>query len=262
MGTRDDLQFLPLGVGDFFSRYYYSSCFVVLAGDTPILIDCPSPLRKMLHEASTRAGIDLPIEAINHFVLTHLHGDHANGLEEVAFYKRFLQGGKPVLYTIPEVARDLWEHRLQASLGFMTDSELNNGTPQTLSDYFEVRECEEDRPNPCGDGALFIRRTRHFLPCFGLRISFGGLTLGYSSDTVFDPEHIEFLSGSDLIVHETSAGGGHTPIGKLAALPESLRRKMFIVHIPDTFDVTRSPIPVLEEGRLYSVRDLVREGRA
>jgi phosphoribosyl 1,2-cyclic phosphodiesterase len=111
LSTYDDLQFLPLGIGDFFSRYYYSSSFVVLAGNSPILVDCPSPLRKMLHEASTRAGFDLPIEDINHVVLTHLHGDHANGLEEVAFYKRFLQGRKPVLYTIREVAQDLWEHR-------------------------------------------------------------------------------------------------------------------------------------------------------
>ena len=261
MGTYDDLQFLPLGIGDFFSRYYYSTSFVVLAGDTPILVDSPSPLRKMLHEATTRAGIDLPIEAINHFVLTHLHGDHANGLEEVAFYKRFLQGRKPALYTIPEVTRDLWEHRLQASLGILTDSDLTNGTPQALSDYFEVRECEEARLNACGDASLFIRRTRHFLPCFGLRVSFGGLTLGYSSDTVFDPDHIEFLSGSDLIVHEISPGGGHTPLEKLAALPESLRRKMFLAHIPDTFDVARSPIPVLQEGHLYSVRDLVRDRR-
>lgn len=254
----EDLQFLPLGIGDFFSCFHYCSSFVVLAGGVPILIDCPSPLRKMLYEATVRAGIELTIDQVDQVVLTHLHGDHANGLEELAFYKRFFQNRRPILYTIPEVVEEMWEHRLRAAMGTLTDENCDNGTPQQLSDYFDVHVCEEGEAVQCGPVTLEIRRTRHFLPCFGLRVSFGGLTLGYSSDTVFDPAHIDFLSSSDLIIHETSAGSGHTPVGKLASLSEPIRRKMFLIHVPDGFDMAASPIPVLEEGRLYSLRGLLK----
>lgn len=258
LASHDDLQFLPLGIGDFFSRHHYCSNFVVLAGGEPILVDCPSPFRKMLHEATTRAGIELNVEDVNRLVLTHLHGDHANGLEELAFYKRFFQNRKPTVHTIPEVIDEIWEHRLKASMGVLTDMDRNHAAPQQLSDYFDLQVCHEGAALPCGRATLQIRRTRHFLPCFGLKIAFAGLSLGYSSDTAFDPVHIDFLATSDIIIHETSAGSGHTPTDRLASLPEAIRRKMFLIHIPDEFDVASSPLPVLEEGRLYSVAELRR----
>lgn len=256
MDPQNDLQFLPLGIGDFFSRYHYCTSFLMLAGGQTVLTDCPSPLRKMLFEAGNRAGLEMDVESIRHLILTHLHGDHANGLEELAFFKRFVQHDKIHLCTIAEVLEMLWEHRLKASMGVLADAEGNNGRPQQLADYFDVYECREGTPIQCGPLRLEIRRTRHFIPCFGFRAHYNGLSLGYSADTVFDPAHIEFLSSCDVIIHESSLGVGHTPLDKLVELPEAIRRKLFLVHLPDEFDISRSPLPVLEQGRLYSVREL------
>ena len=45
----------------------------------------------------------------------------------------------------------------------------------------------------------------------------------------------------------------HTPYEKLAALPESLRSKMRLTHLPDDFDADSSVIEPLREGRVYEV---------
>ncbi|MBI4512233.1 MAG: hypothetical protein HY698_21550 [Deltaproteobacteria bacterium] len=74
-----------------------------------------------------------------------------------------------------------------------------------------------------------------------------GRTLGYSSDTAFDPELIAFLEPADLIIHETNLGPAHTPYSALAALPADLRAKLRLIHYPDGFDMTSS-IKALREG--------------
>lgn len=251
--TAPDLRFLALGVGDFFSKVRYPTSFVVLTGERPLLIDCPSPLTRMVHEASTRAGVALNLEAIDDVLLTHLHGDHANGLEEFAFYKRFLQGRRPRLYTIAPVAAELWEHRLRGAMGQSLDLPGDTISTFTMEDFFEVVLLDETRPNSVCGLELQLHRTRHFLPCFGFRARQGPLTLGYSCDTTFDPALIDFLAPSNLILHETNFGPGHTAIEKLLALPADLRAKIRLVHISDQHDLTACPIPVIDEGTVYSV---------
>ncbi len=249
------MHFLPLGIGDFFSRIHYHTSLVVMAGGEMLLVDCPSPLRKMLYEASQFdfAAPDVDLDQIGHVILTHLHGDHANGLEELAFYKRFIQKQRPRLYTTAEVLEDLWEHRLRATLGFLSNACNTSRRPQTMADWFDVVELREGRTQTIGRMRLEIRPTRHFLPCFGFRISCGGQSLGFSADTVFDPGHIEFLSECDTIIHESGESEGHTFLRELMTLPEPLRRKMHIAHVPDAFDIAHSPIPVLEPGHFYEV---------
>ena len=61
---------------------------------------------------------------------------------------------------------------------------------------------------------------------------------------------------ADLIVHEATTqvhSGVHTPYEKLADLPADLRSRMRITHLPDDFDVTRSVIEPLRQGRCYVI---------
>jgi hypothetical protein len=41
---------IPLGVGDAFTARYCTSCLVLGVDETWLMIDCPHPMRKMLHE--------------------------------------------------------------------------------------------------------------------------------------------------------------------------------------------------------------------
>jgi ribonuclease BN (tRNA processing enzyme) len=62
-------------------------------------------------------------------------------------------------------------------------------------------------------------RTLHHVPTSALLVESDGHTLGYSSDTSFDPELIAFLEPADIIIHETNFGPGHTLYARLAELP-------------------------------------------
>jgi hypothetical protein len=57
------------------------------------------------------------------------------------------------------------------------------------------------------------------------------------------------MAAFDVIV----LGAGHPPYESLAALPESLRRRMRLVHYADSFDTAASVIRVLSEGDVVSV---------
>src|SRR5512141_155664 len=86
------LELLPIGVGDAFSVKHFSTSLALRAEGHWLLVDCPHPLRKMLREASIVAGLTLDVADLDAVVVTHLHADHASGLEGYGFYSRFVLG--------------------------------------------------------------------------------------------------------------------------------------------------------------------------
>jgi ribonuclease BN (tRNA processing enzyme) len=86
-----------------------------------------------------------------------------------------------------------------------------------------------------------------------VRIECNGRILGYSSDTAFDPELIQFLEPAHLIIHETNLGPAHSAYTSLANLPADLRERMRLIHYPDGFDSKMSAIQVIREGEVHNV---------
>ncbi|HOE63198.1 MAG TPA: MBL fold metallo-hydrolase [Candidatus Sumerlaeota bacterium] len=250
--TKSPLSVLVLGIGDFFSRKYYHTSMVLLAESRPIFVDCPDPLPKMLHEASRKSGINLSLSDVDNVILTHLHGDHANGLESLGFYSKFMRHKKPTLHTIPEAADVIWDNRLKASMGPLVDGDFVPCGEMCLEDFFRIRILKPGKWFNVSGVKIKIHYSKHFIPCFGFKAFFKGRRFGYSSDTVFDPAHIEFLSDCDLIIHETNKGG-HTEYEKLLMLPEEIKQKMMLIHVRDDFNARTSKIRVAREGGLYQV---------
>lgn len=248
----DCIHILPLGIGNAFTRRYFNSSFLVICGGRAHLIDAPAPLRHIFKSAGETAGLaGLDIDAVDSLLLTHLHGDHCNGVEELGFWRRFYsEERKPSLYMLPELMKPLWENRLRASMATEGDPEVS-----TLESYFELHAVAPGQPTDLGTPGLRVevRYTIHFVPCIGFRLSYNGYSVGYSCDTAFDPGMIDFLKGCDLIIHEAGVGPGHTPLENLIGLPESVRTKMRLIHVPDEHDVALSPIPVLEQGKLLRI---------
>ncbi len=243
------LTFIPLGVGDAFSRKYYSSCLAVWAGGKPILVDCPHPIRKILAE-STRGPKAVDLEDFEGVVLTHLHADHSSGVEGYMFYSRFRLGTKGRIAAHDQVLARLWPHHLAAGMDTLDiDGEKRE---MTLHDYVDTLSLSEANAVTLGDFSIECRRTDHHVPTYALRISAGGKTLSYSADTCFDESLIEWLSEGDLIVHETNEGI-HTSYEQLSQLPARLRARMRLIHYPDDFDSDRSRIEPLVQGRLYEI---------
>ncbi len=261
-----------LGVGDYFTEIHNYSSFVIHADGVFTLVDCPEGLPKILYEANQVADIGARIEEINHIILTHLHGDHSNGLEGLAFLKMFFQGGrKPFLYSIRDVLKDLWPQKLRAAMkrlylgpseriGSLSVRELRKECDKArLEDYFIPIPLEFNQINRVNNLEVEIRYVKHHIPTFALRVHYKGKTLGYSGDTFFDPALIAFLQDCDMIIHEcdmlqsTPHQGIHTDYCELLGLPESVKEKTFLIHYADKAAQQGSELKLLLEGHVYDI---------
>jgi ribonuclease BN (tRNA processing enzyme) len=244
-------EVVALGVGDTFSEVHHTASLLLESDGFRLAVDCPDRYRGVLKKVSQRSERALALEDIDHVFITHVHGDHVNGLEGVAFYKRFAEGKRLHLYTTPDVRAVLWDQRLRAAMETLWD-----GTEyRTLGfdDYFDFGLSPWEQELEIGPFQITLRRTKHHVPTAAMRVRVGDRTLGYSSDTAFDPELIQFLSGSDVIVHETNYGPAHTAYSDLLSLPRDLRERMRLIHYPDGFDPAASEIACLSEGDVLAL---------
>lgn len=243
------MRILPLGVGDAFTARYYSTCVAVQAEGRWLLIDCPHPIRKMMAESP----VTIDVADIDAVALTHLHGDHVSGLEGFAFFKHFVLRQRCRLLAHPEVAGPLWDRHLAVAMEHLIDAEGAPKPALRFEDYFEHTPLSEQVAVQVGPFRIECRRTIHHVPTYAMRIHAGGVILGHSADTAFDPTLIDWLAEADLIIHETNYGA-HTPYASLAALPERLRHKMRLIHYPDDFDVDASLIAPMRQGQICEIR--------
>jgi ribonuclease BN (tRNA processing enzyme) len=243
-----EFEVFVLGVGDAFSELFHPSALLLSCDGFKLAIDCPDMYRGILRATAARSGRALSLADIDTFLITHVHGDHMNGLEGVAFFKRFVEQKKLELVCSKEVRETIWEPRLHASMGALWDGQ--GYRQMQFDDYFNHREQPWESAIQIGPFNVRSRRTIHHVPTSALLIEAAGRTLGYSCDTAFDPGLIDFLSPADLIIHETNFGAGHTAYESLAALPAELRQKMRLIHYSDIFDLQSSNITPLREGEV------------
>jgi len=242
------MRMLILGIGDAFTSMHFSSGALIEGPQGYVLIDCSDLIHRALREGTSKAGWNIDIAGIDDIIVTHLHGDHCNGLESFGFHRRIMRLQKPAmirprLHVTEPVARRLWER-----LGPAMHTPIGDNRPSTLEDYFEVRTLDPSHPATIAGFTVQCRFTKHPVPTIGLLIGDGEKTLGWSSDTPFEQAHVDWLSQADLIVHESNTGTSHTPIELLNGLPPSIRGKMRLIHLPDNFDSTRTTIKILREG--------------
>ncbi|MBI5514561.1 MAG: ribonuclease Z [Deltaproteobacteria bacterium] len=239
-----------VGVGDAFTDRYYNACLLVESPGARVLIDAPPALARALRDLGDRGGPTLSLDAIDHVVLTHLHGDHVGGLEQLLFWRRFVTRRKCSVHAIPEVLAGLWDTRLRGAMDTLLDAQ---GTfhKLTLEDYADVRPLGYGE-NSIGDLSVVWRPTRHHIPTSALRLSHGGATFGYSADTAFDPHLVAWLAESELFLHETNLGV-HTPLASLLTVDPAVRARMRLIHYPDTHAVEGSPIACAREGDRYEL---------
>jgi len=251
-----EVRLIPLGVGDAFSSRFYTTGFALGVDDSWLLIDCSHPIRKMLREASTAAGFPIDIDQVEGAAITHLHADHCSGLEDLGYYSYFVLGRRARIAMHPRISARLWDGFLAAG---MDSIQLERDGPthsRNLEEYFDLTALDTEASVQVGPFAIECRFTIHPIPTTAFRIQTAGRTLGFSADSAFDPELIEWLSPADLIVHEAThlpESKVHTPYERLITLPPSLRSKMRLTHFSDDFDLNASLIEPLRQGVLYRV---------
>ncbi len=249
------MKVLITGVSDAFMRAGFGSSALIHGPNGFVLIDCPDPVHRVLHEATSRAGWTASAQNIHDIIITHLHGDHCNGLESFGFARRIqalnsANSIRPRLHVTPPVAARLWEKlapAMDAPFGQAADNK-----PSTLQDYFEVHTLKPETPAIIAGLTVNCRFTKHPIPTIGLLITDANRTLGWAGDTPFEQEHIDWLNAAHLIVHEANLGPAHTPIEKLNALPSQIKSRMRLIHLPDGFDPTRTDIKILTAGEVLT----------
>ncbi len=248
------MRALILGIGDAFTSMSFGTSAVVEADGSHLLIDCPGLIHRALREASDVSGWNVPFISMKDIILTHLHGDHCNGLESfgIAWLVKRLKGEtdlKPTIHTHQEAADRLWERLAPAMVAPIHPGGRNS----SLEDFYNIKIIKPGETYTIAGLEVECRHTIHPIPTIGLRLSDTIYSLGWSGDTVFDTDHIAWLESADIIVHEANVGPAHTHIELLNALPDAIRSKMRVTHIIDDYDPSASDIPPLKEGEVLSV---------
>lgn len=259
MGEASTITLQFLGAGGAFTRIYGTTCSVLTIGGERWLIDCGRQAPDQLHAA----GVSW--HDISGQLVTHVHGDHTNGLEDFAFSRFFFahgevaavrEGGpRPKLVCHSAVEEELWES-LRSSLRYVPPPlPPKSGT---LDTYFETIAAHAHEPaalNPwhhaesftTGPLTVHATETEHVpgKPSTALTIEVGdGRVAWWSGDSTVDHDALVALEPrTTVFFHDCTfveyPGQVHGSFSALEALPDSVRKKMVLMHHEDDLEANR-----------------------
>lgn len=235
------MKITAIGSGSAFTLNNYQSNFLVETEGRRLLVDCGSDARFALKE------MGLSYKDIDAVYISHLHADHAGGLEWLGFAKFFDPTQKPPDLFISELLKDsLWNNVLSGGMSTLQNKICH------LDTFFNVNAI------PLNEGFSYMGtefrliQTCHFMngyyisPSFGLIFepskSFGNVFI--TTDTQFAPEQIsDFYNSCNLILHdcETMYLPNKVPIKSrvhahyedLKTISPEVKGKMWLYHYQD-----------------------------
>lgn len=238
--TQFSIQFL--GTGNAWSKppANYNTNAIVRAGGHAWLLDCGLLCPLALHARN------IPIQNIDGAFITHLHGDHALGLEEI-FFRSFFACQRKIGLWLPSAfsrehsqidGTDLWENCLRASMETLVHQDGKTKIT-TLHDYADIHIVSPGEPFDllgltCETFPVIHTAQK---PAFGI---FLGNAAAYTSDCTFSQKRIERLleRNVSVIFHEVYFSAPyphsvHTSIDELAELPPDVRKMIVLMHYAD-----------------------------
>ena len=192
----------------------------------------------MLAQNNSNGDVVIDIGDYNEVILTHLHADHCGGIEELAYDHIFRTGKRCRLYSKHSILDNLWGHSLYS---LHESSRSPEDIPQM--DWF-FHPVPFDTTLDIGGGLkLFSRIARHNTETISIKLDYKSHRIGYSADTAFDHDLIDWLSDCDLIIHEVftlpdvdhEISAIHTLPEALLSIPIEIQEKTLLVHYGDNW---------------------------
>lgn len=198
-----------------------TSCYLVEKDGFSLIIDLGSgALAKLQNYREIRE-----IDAV---LLSHYHHDHIADIG-VLQYARLVQfyvsGNEDVL--------PIYGHR-----------EDEDGFDTLTSEYTKGIAYDPNQTLVVGPFSITFLKTKHPVPCYGMKITDGHKTFVYTADTAYQDTWIEFASNVDMIItdcnfyaHQDGAVAGHMTSKEGALIAQRANvHELILSHLPQYGD--------------------------
>lgn len=203
--------------GGYPSKDAASAAYILEKDGYMLVLDLGSASLAKLQKYKTITEIDAVI-------LSHYHADHIADigvLQHALLVQRYITGEEKV---VPIYGHDENEYEFQKLASDDTDA--------VRFDPHEVLKL----------GPFYIRflRTKHSVPCYGMRITDGSSTIVYTADSAYQDDWIKFSRDADLLLADTNfyahqdgqAAGHMTSIEVGTIAREAKVGEVILTHLP------------------------------
>ena len=219
-----------LGASHGFDPNGKTTGFVLWVGHRGILVDPPCESTELFRQTGIAPKL------IDGVILTHCHADHDSGT-----FQKILEEGRINLYTTPYILGSFL--RKYSSISALSEDLLRR--------TFAFNPVKIGAPTRVHGAEIWFFYTLHSIPTIGFKVFYGGRSLAFSSDSLYDPPRIRELHAKGIIsetrrddllgfpwyhsvvLHEAGVPPLHTPASVLAALPAEIKRRLYLVHIAE-----------------------------
>lgn len=224
--------------------------FVLWIGGRGVLVDPP------LHASSLLVEGDIDADLVDGLILTHVHGDHDAGVLQKA-----LAAGRTTLWTTPSIYAS-WLRKWTALSG-IAEADLRG--------LFDFRPVRVGEPVDVHGAKLLFRFTLHSIPAIAFEAHYQGASFNYSGDTLNDPAAVDAIARAgfidparheellhfdwshDLIFHESGIPPLHTPLERLDALDDDIKRRLRVLHVTPQRLTGHEGLILAEPGRAATI---------
>jgi len=206
-----------VGTGNAWNHKHGNCAALLQFNRTNLLLDCGPTAPAYIEQI-------MSLNKLENIWISHMHGDHIYGLEEIAFKNKFMFGGRKINLYIQEELLPWLRQCLESTLQF------NKEKPLALEDYYNIITYKSILNI---NGELFsIERTKHVdtMPSFMIR----GDNFIYTADTQFIDWTKNDLKGINNIFHDIQfnkfGDDVHAPLEDIAKLPDEIKAKIWCMH--------------------------------
>lgn len=232
------MKIIPIGCGSAMCLENFQSNFVIEHNGKRFLLDAGDDVRFALKAQK------LKVADLDAVYISHLHGDHANGVQQLAFGTFFnpVTCRQITLYGNRGVIQLGWDHCWQGGMASLEGRICN------IDSYFKVERIDENGMFVWNNIVFQTVQTVHIMNGYSIVPSFGLIMTDpdstkkvyFTTDTQFCPHQIQkFYDQVDIIVQDCEtvpdqfASKVHSHFSFLSTLDEKTKSKMYLTHYND-----------------------------